>query len=153
MNPTFFDKLYANFSISFKRLGVVAGGIFSVLIAWFLTLPQTAAQCTPAGSDCTTQAKLLSYLPLSGSTISIILGFIVYYLSIHPQGLPTTSQVIANQKLAAAVKQPPIDDAFVAIGSERFSDRQVQTTASLTAAVLAWNAANHDDVLPLPPTA
>lgn len=37
---------------------------------------------------------------------------------------------------------PPQDDAFVAVGSTRFSDGQVQTEESLAAAVAAWNAAH-----------
>lgn len=34
---------------------------------------------------------------------------------------------------------PPADDAFVAVGSTRFSDGQVQTDESLAAAIAAWN--------------
>lgn len=37
---------------------------------------------------------------------------------------------------------PPQDDAFVAVGSTRISDGQIQTEETKAAAVLAWNAAH-----------
>lgn len=140
MTPSFLDRLYANFTLSWQRFGVIAGGLFALVSSWFLALPQT--QCPPSvGSGCVTQAALLAYLPISGSTITIILGLVVYYLSIHPQGLPTTAQIVEQHKaasLADAAYIPP-DDAFVAVGAQRFSDNQVQTAESLATAAAVWN--------------
>lgn len=66
---------------------------------------------------------------------------------LHPNGTPSTPErppstdptVTGNTQEAA---QPPQDDAFVDVGTVRFSDGEIQTESTKAAAVEAWNAAH-----------
>lgn len=93
MNATYMQKLMANLSISYKRFGVVAGGIFTAAVAYYMHLNQVQ------------QDSLWATLHVSGPVATIVGGVVVYYLSIHPQGLPSTAQIVAAKAPAAMVEE------------------------------------------------
>lgn len=57
-----------------------------------------------------------------------------------PERSPSTDPTVTGNTQEAA--QPPQDDAFVDVGTVRFSDGEIQTEGTKAAAVEAWNAAH-----------
>lgn len=59
-----------------------------------------------------------------------------------PAPAPAPAEPPAQPPVEGGAGAPPQNDAFVAVGSTRFSDGQIQTEESYAAAVTAWNAAH-----------